>query len=109
MGRAPVDLPPTDAQGYLRDRRDWTPAVAEAMAAGDGMTLSGEHWEIIRFLRDYHEAYGTTPPIRLLTRAVGRVLGPEKGNSRYLHRLFPKGPALQCARYAGLPRPVRCT
>jgi TusE/DsrC/DsvC family sulfur relay protein len=104
-----VRLPPTDAQGYLCDRGDWTPAVAEEMAAGDGMELTDDHWEIIRFLREYYDAYGSTPPIRLMTRAVGRALGEKKGNSRYLHRLFPKGPALQCARYAGLPRPVRCT
>lgn len=104
-----MQLPPTDAQGYLRNRHDWTPAVAEAMAAGDGLVLMAEHWEIIRFLRGYYDDFGTTPPIRLLTRAVGRALGAEKGNSRYLHRLFPLGPALQCARYAGLPRPVRCT
>ena len=44
----------------------------------------------------------------ILTRAVARRLGPDKGNSRYLYRLFPDGPARQACRYAGLPKPSGC-
>jgi tRNA 2-thiouridine synthesizing protein E len=98
----------TDARGYLADREDWSPAVAEAMAAADGIDLTAAHWEIIEFVRAHDVAFGEPPPMRLLVKAIATRLGPEKGNSRYLYRLFPDGPARQVCRYAGLPKPVSC-
>jgi tRNA 2-thiouridine synthesizing protein E len=46
--------------------------------------------------------------MRLLVRELAQRLGAEKGQSRYLYRLFPEGPAKQACRYAGLPKPVSC-
>ncbi len=98
----------TDKLGYLLDRGDWTPALADAMAARDGIALTPAHWEIIDFVREHDAAFGEPPPMRLLVKAIGKRLGPDKGNSRYLYRLFPEGPAKQVCRYAGLPKPVSC-
>lgn len=98
----------TDKLGYLLRLEDWSESVAETMAAADGVELTDAHWEIIRFLRDYHEEFEMAPPIRLLIKAVAARLGEDKGNSRYLYRLFPDGPAKQACRYAGLPKPVSC-
>jgi tRNA 2-thiouridine synthesizing protein E len=39
---------------------------------------------------------------------MARQMGREKGNTRYLYRLFPDGPAKQACRYAGLPKPTGC-
>jgi len=39
---------------------------------------------------------------------VGKNLGEEKGNSMYLFKLFPGGPAKQACRYAGMPKPTGC-
>jgi tRNA 2-thiouridine synthesizing protein E len=44
----------------------------------------------------------------VLTKAVGKKMGAEKGNSKYLYSLFPYGPAKQACRYAGLPKPTGC-
>jgi tRNA 2-thiouridine synthesizing protein E len=43
-----------------------------------------------------------------LTKAVGKKMGKEKGNSKYLYGLFPYGPGKQACRYAGLPKPTGC-
>jgi TusE/DsrC/DsvC family sulfur relay protein len=99
---------PLDEKGYLLDWRDWTPAVARAMAATDGVELTDEHWLVLRLLRDYYEQYEIEPPMRALVRAVRERLGADQGSSRFLYRLFPDGPGTQGCRYAGLPRPVSC-
>lgn len=105
---APLDSVAVDARGYLLDRAHWSRALAEAMAARDGVALSAEHWEILEFLRGYHDRFAMAPPMRLLVKELGRQFGPDKASSRYLYLLFPDGPAKQACRYAGLPRPVSC-
>jgi len=99
---------PTDEEGYLKNIEDWSEAVATAMAVQDDLKLSEAHWDIIRFLREYYDEYEIAPAVRVLTKAVGRRLGKEKGNSKYLYTLFPYGPGKQACRYAGLPKPTGC-
>jgi len=97
-----------DSQGFLKDQEDWTEMLARAIAEKEGITLTPEHWEIIFYLRAYYQEYATTPAIRLLVKLIKKKFGFEKGNSLYLHMLFPKGPAKQACKIAGLPKPVHC-
>lgn len=99
---------PTDEEGYLENLNDWSPEVAEAMAKAEDVTLTEEHWEILNFLREYYEEYQIAPAVRVLTKAVGKRLGADKGNSKYLYALFPYGPGKQACKYAGLPKPTGC-
>jgi len=98
----------TDEEGYLANLNDWIPAVAEAMAKEDGTELTDAHWEVINFLREYYDEYQIAPAVRVLTKAIGKKLGKEKGNSKYLYELFPYGPGKQACKYAGLPKPTGC-
>ena len=98
----------TDEEGYLANLNDWNKDLAEAMATEDKINLSEDHWEIINFLREYYEEYQIAPAVRVLTKAVGKKLGKEKGNSKYLYELFPYGPGKQACKFAGLPKPTGC-
>jgi tRNA 2-thiouridine synthesizing protein E len=98
----------TDEEGYLVNRTDWNEEVAKAMAKADNCDLTQNHWEVINFLREYYEEYQIAPAVRVLTKAIGKKLGADKGNSKYLYELFPYGPAKQACKYAGLPKPTGC-
>ena len=98
----------TDAQGYLRRLDDWDEDVARVMARADDIELDDDHWEVLYFLKEYYDQYQLAPPVRILTKAIAKRLGKDKGSSRYLYRLFPDGPAKQACRYAGLPKPTNC-
>jgi TusE/DsrC/DsvC family sulfur relay protein len=98
----------TDEEGYLANLSEWEPDVATVMAKEDGTELSDAHWEVINFLREYYDEYQIAPAVRVLTKAIGKKLGKDKGNSKYLYELFPYGPAKQACKYAGLPKPTGC-
>ncbi len=97
-----------DEEGYLADLNDWVPEVADVMSKAEDAELTDAHWEVINFLREYYEEYQIAPAVRVLTKAIGKKLGKDKGNSKYLYELFPYGPGKQACKYAGLPKPTGC-
>ena len=98
----------TDPLGYLLDVNQWNQDVALAIAEKENLQLTEAHWEVIHFMRDFYKEYKTSPAIRMLVKAMAQKLGEDKGNSRYLQRLFPNGPAKQATKLAGLPKPAKC-
>lgn len=98
----------TDAQGYLKQYQEWRPEMVEVLAEQEGIELSAEHREVVLFVREFYLKYQTSPAMRALVKAMAKELGEDKGNSRYLFRLFPKGPAKQATKLAGLPKPAKC-
>ena len=90
-----------DEEGYLSNLNDWEKDIATVMAKEDDIELGDDHWEIINFLREYYEEYQIAPAVRVLTKAVGKKLGKDKGNSKYLYELFPYGPGKQACKFAG--------
>jgi tRNA 2-thiouridine synthesizing protein E len=98
----------TDEEGYLVNLSDWSEDIATAIAKQENIDMSQNHWEVVNFLRDYYTEYQIAPAVRVLTKAIGKKLGPEKGSSQYLYELFPYGPAKQACKIAGLPKPTGC-
>ena len=98
----------TDTEGYLKESSQWSEPLAVVIAENEGISLSPEHWEVVRFVRDFYLEFNTAPAIRMLVKAMANKFGEEKGSSRYLYRLCPKGPAKQATKIAGLPKPVKC-
>ncbi|MES2821836.1 MAG: TusE/DsrC/DsvC family sulfur relay protein [Pseudomonadota bacterium] len=105
VGQQSIEL---DQDGYLLDLGAWSPAVAEILAAREGLSLSPEHWEVLELLRGFYQQFQLSPATRPLIKYTALKLGPEKGNSLHLNRLFKGTPAKLAAKLAGLPKPTNC-
>ncbi|MGD2075325.1 MAG: TusE/DsrC/DsvC family sulfur relay protein [Gammaproteobacteria bacterium] len=95
----------TDSEGYLVNLGDWSEAFVRAQAEREGLALTDEIWEVIRFLRDFYENHQVQANVREIIKHFRGRWGPERGSNRYLHTLFPRGgPQKQGNRLAGLLR-----
>jgi len=95
----------TDGEGYLQNLADWSEDFVRAQAREEGLTLTPQHWEVIRFLRQYYHEHGVQAQVRVMIKHFTRLWGDEQGSNRYLHDLFPVGgPQKQGNRLAGLLR-----
>ena len=105
-----VDLSqlPRDKEGYLTDDSVWNEAVAVAISQAEDLELTDDHWQVIHYVRQFYEEFNTSPSIRPLVKYLAQQWSKDKGNSIYLHLLFPEGPAKQATKIAGLPKPARC-
>ncbi|MFZ5463548.1 MAG: TusE/DsrC/DsvC family sulfur relay protein, partial [Pseudomonadota bacterium] len=70
----------TDEEGYLVNLGDWSEEVANFIARQENVEMTPNHWEVVNFLRDYYNEFQIAPAVRVLTKAIGKKLGPEKGN-----------------------------
>lgn len=95
-----------DGEGYLLDLDAWSEDYVVAAAAREELELTDEHWQVIRFIRDFHEQHGVQAPVRDMIKHFREAWGKERGNSSYLHQIFPKGgPQKQGNRLAGVRKP----
>ena len=93
----------TDEEGYLKDLDDWSEEFAIARAQVEALELTAEHWDVIRFLRDYFDEHRVQAQVRVMIRHFAQAWGPKHGNNHHLHSLFPVGgPQKQGNRLAGL-------
>ena len=98
----------TDEEGYLVNLGEWNEDVAQVLAQAENVEMTPSHWEVVNFLREYYNEYQIAPAVRVLTKAIGKKLGADKGSNQYLYELFPYGPAKQACKIAGLPKPTGC-
>lgn len=94
-----------DSEGYLVNLGDWSEDFVRAQAEQEGLALGDEHWEVIRFLRDYYEKHDVQANVLQIIRHFRKTWGPARGSNRHLHAIFPRGgPQKQGNRLAGLLR-----
>jgi tRNA 2-thiouridine synthesizing protein E len=95
----------TDSEGYLVNRDDWSEDFVTALAAQEGLVLTSEHREVIRYLRAYYQQHGVQAQVRTMIQHFTKVWDAQRGSNRYLHDIFPRGgPQKQGNRLAGLLR-----
>ncbi len=95
------------AKGNLVDPSEWTEELAEFLADKEGIKLTADHWVVLKFMRTFYFKYGITPMVKLLAKHLARET-KQKFPEDTLYTFFPKGPARQGSRIAGLPEPQGC-
>lgn len=96
-----MSIPERDGDGYLTDMSLWSPDVAKAMAAADGVELSDQKWEQIIKAREYFDEFGTVPPIRKFAKYI-------EMDQKELFSMWMTGPMKPITKYGGLPKPTGC-
>jgi tRNA 2-thiouridine synthesizing protein E len=90
-----------DEEGFLTTYDEWDEDLGQALATQIGLTLTDEHMQVLRFLRQDFQQQGETATLRRVS-TVGGV------PTKRLFELFPKKPAKKMAYVAGLPKPHGC-
>jgi tRNA 2-thiouridine synthesizing protein E len=99
-----------DEDGFMEDATIWNQDIALEIARSlDGITmvdeaksdLTPEQWEVVHYLRNYYEKFGTAPMVRKILKDTGY-------KNKQIYELFPGGPGKGACKIAGLPKPIGC-
>jgi TusE/DsrC/DsvC family sulfur relay protein len=96
-------LPERDAEGYLIEPGDWDEEVAQVLAAEENIVLNDDHWDAIRFMRDFYEENQVAADARFVIKHLAERMGKEA--HKKLFDLFPYGYVKQACKIAGMRRP----
>lgn len=98
-----TELPERDAEGYLVDPADWNEEVAQALAQEENIELNDDHWDAIRFMRDFYEENQVAADARFVIWHLAERMGRDA--QKQLFVLFPYGYVKQACKIAGMRRP----
>jgi len=90
-----------DADGFMTDSSVWTPDIARALAAREGIELTERHWVVLNYARAEFKSKGDAPTLRNITKNTDV-------STKELYALFPGGPGKLAAKIAGLKKPTGC-
>lgn len=98
-----IRMPDLDAEGYLVEPQDWSEELAEVLALQENISLTEDHWDVIRFMHEYYEEHQVAADARYVIKHLSDRLGP--GSRNKLFELFPYGYVKQACKIAGMKRP----
>ena len=90
----------TTDEGYLESLDQWNPEIAEAIAEQEGIQLTEQHWEVIKWIQEQVRNE------KALTIRGIKKSGPV--DIKQFYALFPKGPLKISTKIAGVPKPKSC-
>ena len=92
-----------DCDQFLSDGAFWSKEVAEKLAKNSDISsgLTGEHWQVINYVRNYYKEYGRGPEAVKVAKNCNLSMDD-------LCSLFPCGLVKGAYKVAGLPRPHGC-
>lgn len=92
--------------GFPNAPFDWSCEQAEDAAEAEDLTLTDEHWQVVRALQDIC-AHNEEPAMN--TRNLHDALDERfhaMGGIKHLYKLFPQGPLAQGCLLAGVQPPA---
>lgn len=98
-----TDMPERDAEGYLVDPGDWNENIAKLLAEEENLILNDDHWDAIRFMRDFYEENQVAADARFVIKHLAQRMG--KDAHKKLFELFPYGYVKQACKISGMRRP----
>lgn len=96
-------LPERDDEGYLVEPADWNEDVARTLAEEEHIQLTEDHWDTIRFMRDYFDEHQVIADARFVIKHLAERVGKEA--QKKLFELYPYGYVKQACKIAGMRRP----
>jgi tRNA 2-thiouridine synthesizing protein E len=96
-------MPERDAEGYLIEPGDWNEDVARALADDENIALNDDHWDVLRFMREFYEEHQVAADARFVIKHLAERMGREA--QKQLFVLFPYGYVKQACKIAGMRRP----
>ncbi len=95
-----------DEAGYITTPDLWTREFAEYVAAGEGIELTPDHWEIIDFVRESYGEHRVAVDVRHVLKRLQNKLGVSKHDAKMrMLELFPYGYVKQAVKMAGMKQP----
>jgi TusE/DsrC/DsvC family sulfur relay protein len=98
-----------DSEGFLRNKGDWSEALAVYIAEKENIDLNEQHWEIIHFIRQYHQDYHIAPMPKVIVKAINTLAGSNRYTIKSLCGLFHGSSIRKACQLAGIPKPPGCT
>jgi tRNA 2-thiouridine synthesizing protein E len=98
-----IQMPERDAEGYLVEPCDWSEEIAQSLAQEENIQLGDDHWDTIRFMRDYFDEHQVIADARFVIKHLAERVGREA--QKKLFELYPYGYVKQACKIAGMRRP----
>ena len=96
-------MPERDAEGYLVEPGDWNEELAQVLAQEENIQLNDDHWDTIRFMRDYFEEHQVIADARFVIKHLAERMGRDA--QKKLFDLYPYGYVKQACKISGMRRP----
>lgn len=108
-----VEMPERDGEGYLIDPSAWNEEIANALAKDENIELNDDHWDAIRFMREFYEENQIAADARFVIWHLAERMGKDAQKDKEAKReaqkklliLFPYGYVKQACKIAGMRRP----
>ncbi len=91
-------------QDFPNAPNGWTVEDTEAKANDFGISLSGDHWQVVQALHEYFDKNESINR-RELTDALDEKFHSQ-GGLKHLYKLLPGGPVAQGCELAGIALPA---